>query len=222
MLSRVMLALLCLACALTARAEGIALGAHAGLMGAGVDAFYRLNDNLVLHGVYNRIDVDFNDNFEDLDYDATIAFDNGQLGLDWYPFAGSFRLAFAYVANGNEITAHAIPRNGQFTFNGNSYPAILVDDARAHASYSGAGAYAGIGWGNPVSHGKGLGLTADIGVVYTGRTDVTMDITCSAITPAPQCAQIKSDADVERRKKEDDLADVPFWPLLQLGASYQF
>lgn len=221
MRSRFMLVFLCL-CTLQARAEGIALGVHAGLMGAGVDAFYRLNDVLVLHGIYNRTDTSFDDSFEDLDYDATLGFDNGQLGLDWYPFAGSFRVAFAYVANGNEIAAHAIPKDGQFTFNGNSYPAIFVDDAGASASYSGPGAYFGLGWGNPVSHGKGLGFTADIGVVYTGRTDINMNIDCAAITPAPQCAQIKSDAEVERRKKEDELADVPFWPLLQVGATYQF
>lgn len=205
-----------------AAADGMALGAHAGLMGTGVDAFYRLNDNVVLHGAYNRLDYSFSHTRDGQDYDATVNFNNGQLGVDWYPLAGNFRLAVAYVMNGNEVAAQAIPRDGFFTVNGNKYPSVFVDDVRGRISYSGSAAYAGLGWGNPVQAGRKLSFSVDAGVVYTGHTGISTSITCAAVTPAPQCAQLKSDAEAQRRRTEDDFNTVPFWPLLQLGLGYQF
>lgn len=36
------------------------------------------------------------------------------------------------------------------------------------------------------------------------------------------CAQMKDDVEADRKQLQDDLSDFPFWPLLQLGLSYQF
>lgn len=205
------------------QADGMGFGAHAGLMGPGVDAFYRINDKLVLHGAYNQFDYDYDTSEEDVDYEATYAFKNAQLGLDWYPFTGTFRLSAAYIANGNELDLHAVPK-GTYTINDQVYTAAEVGDLRAGIEYPGSAAYVGMGWGNPLREGKGLGVTFDIGAVYTGAVDVTMDVRCGAAAPqgSPQCTRLQSDAEAERKTLEDDLSDFPFWPLLQLGLSYQF
>src|SRR6218665_2899485 len=85
------------------QADGFGLGAHVGTNGPGIDAFYRLSEKLVLRADYNQYDLDIDRSEEDVEYDGTYAFKNAQLGVDYYPFAGGFRLSAAYVANGNEL-----------------------------------------------------------------------------------------------------------------------
>lgn len=201
------------------QADGIGLGAHVGLMGPGVDAFYRINDKLMLHGAYNQFDYDYDTSEDDVDYDATYAFKNAQLGLDWYPFAGAFRLSAAYVLNGNEIDMHAVPKGGTYSLNNTIYAGSEVADARANIDYADSAAYIGLGWGNPVFAGKGLGVTFDIGAVYVGEPDVSLTAVCGTTV---RCAQLQADAEVERRTLEDDLSDFPLWPLVQLGLTYNF
>lgn len=210
---------LLLALSAPTQAEGLGLGLHAGLMGAGVDGYYRLNDKLVARLSYNAIDYDYDAQEEDVDYEATYHFDNVQLGLDWYPGAGGFRVSSALVANGNELDMHAIPKGGAFDLNDTTYASAEVKDLRANVGYPSTAAYLGVGWGNPVGPGKGLGVTFDIGAFYTGKPEVTQQVTCGTTA---RCAQLQADAEADRRKLEDELSDFSFWPLVQLGLTYQF
>ncbi|HEX6591165.1 MAG TPA: hypothetical protein VF050_04130 [Moraxellaceae bacterium] len=203
-------------------ADGFGLGAHVGTNGPGLDAFYRISDRLVLRAGYNQYDLDVDRSEDDVEYDGTYAFKNAQLGLDFYPFAGGFRVSAAYVANGNELDLHAVPTGGTFSFNNVEYQGTEVKDAKANISYPGSAAYVGVGWGNPVREGKGFGATFDLGVVYVGSADVALNVECGAVVAPHTCAGLKADGEVERQQLEDDLADVPFWPVVQLGLSYNF
>jgi hypothetical protein len=208
-----------LALASAAQAEGIGLGVHAGLMGPGIDGFYRVNDKLVARGAYNSFDYDYDATEEDVEYEATYRFDNAQVGLDWYPFAGGFRLSAAYVLNGNELNLHAVPTGGSFDLNDVSYAGTEVADMRVTVDYPDSGAYVGLGWGNPVGEGKGFGVTFDVGAYYLGEPEVAQQLSCGTTT---RCAALQADAEADRRKLEDELSDFPFWPLVQFGLSYQF
>lgn len=202
-----------------AHADGLGLGLHAGLMGPGLDGFYRLNEKTVVRAAYNTYDYDYDATEEDVSYDATYSFDNAQVGLDWYPFAGGFRLSAAAVMNGNELAMHAVPTGGSFDLNDNSYAGTEVADLRVNVVYPSTGGYVGVGWGNPVREGKGFGVTFDIGAYYLGEPDVSQRLTCGVTA---QCAKIQADAEADRRKLEDELSDFPFWPQVQLGLTYQF
>lgn len=204
------------------QAEGIGLGVHAGLMGAGIDGYYRLSDKVVARGTYNSFEYDYDTTEEDVDFAATYTFDNAQLGVDWYPFAGGFRLSAAYVANGNELDMNAVPTGGTYTLNDVNYAASDVGSLRATVSYPDSAAYVGMGWGNPVGAGKGLGVTFDIGAYYLGEPEVAQTVTCGTSTSPAACTQIRADAEAERKQLEEDLSDFPFWPHIQVGLTYQF
>lgn len=211
-----------LALAPFAHAEGFGLGIHAGLMGPGLDGYYRISDKTVLRGAYNAFDYDYDATEEDVDYDATFSFDNAQLGVDYYPFAGGFRLSAAYVQNNNELDMRALPTGGTFDLNDTSYAASDVGSLHMQVGYPGSAAYLGLGWGNPVGAGKGLGVTFDIGAYYLGEPEVAVQLACGATASPATCAQLKDDAEADRKQLQDDLSDFPFWPLMQLGLSYQF
>lgn len=203
----------------TAHAEGLGIGVHAGLMGPGIDGYYRLSDKLVARAAYSAFDYDYDTQEEDVDYEATYSFDNAQLGLDWYPFAGGFRLSAAVVANSNELNLHAVPTGGSFDLNDTLYAGTEVSSLRATVSYPETAGYIGLGWGNPVGAGKGFGVTFDIGAFYLGEPEVAQAVTCGTTV---RCAQLQADAEADRKKLEDELSDFPFWPQVQLGLSYQF
>lgn len=211
-----------LICSCAVQAEGRALGLHAGLMGIGVDGYRRLNDTWVLHGAYNRWDYHYDTREEDIHYDATYGLDNLQLGLDWYPAAGRFRVSAALVANANELTLDAVARGPGYEINGEMYSAAEVGDLRGSVEPASTGAYVGVGWGNPLRREKGLGVVLDIGLVYAGSADVELKARCGALAGPSRCAELQADADAERRELEDSLGDVPFWPLVQIGLSYSF
>lgn len=207
-----------------AQADGFALGAHAGLLGGGFDGFYRLTDTLVLRGSYNQLGLKYSTSEDELDYDAKFKFDNALLGLDWYPFSGSFRLSAAYTMNKNNLTLTAKPNSsGTFELDGTTYLASELGNMRVKLDYPSSAPYLGFGWGNPVYAGKGLGMTFDIGVVMTGSADVGLNINCGpAIAGTPRCDQLKASAEAERKTVEDDIGDLKLWPLVQLGLTYQF
>jgi hypothetical protein len=204
-----------------AQADGIAVGVHGGLMGAGVDGYYRLSDKVVLRGSYNAFDYDYDTEEEDLDLEATYSFDNAALGVDWYPFAGGFRLSAAYVHNANELAMNAIPKGGTFDLNDNPVPysGSEVKSLKMQVSYPESGAYVGLGWGNPVRSEKGFGVTFDVGAFYLGEPEVAQQVECGVTA---RCGQLKDDAEADRKKIEDELSDFPFWPMIQLGFTYQF
>lgn len=219
MLKKSLVLLGAFALASTARAEGIGVGLHAGLMGPGIDGYYRLSEKTVLRAAYNVFDYDYDAKEENVDYDATYSFSNAHLGVDYYPWAGGFRLSAAYVQNNNELTLNAVPTGGNFDLNNTSYLGSEVAALNAKVSYPGSSAYVGLGWGNPVGSGKGLGVTFDVGAYYLGEPEVAQQVTCGTTI---RCAQLKADAEADRKKLEDELSDFPFWPLVQLGLSYQF
>ncbi len=219
---KILVLTLALAAAGTTQAEGFALGGHLGSMGPGFEGHLRLSDSMVLRGGYNRLDVSYNTSEDDLDFDGTVAFDNARIGLDFYPFQGTFRLSTAYVFNGNNVDLKAKPNaQGVFEINGNTYSTTEVQDIRVQLEYPDSALYAGLGWGNPVAPGKGLGVTVDVGVVFTDEADLKTRVNCGATTPG-RCDQLNADVATETDKIKDDLGDFKLWPLLQLGLTYQF
>lgn len=218
-MTRKTLALAVLALSSAAHADGIGIGLHAGLMGPGLDGYYRVSDKVVARAAYNTFDYDYDTQEEDVDYEATYSFDNAQVGVDWYPFAGGFRLSAALVANSNELNLNAVPTGGGFDLNDTPYAGTEVASLRATVSYPETAGYVGLGWGNPVGAGKGFGVTVDLGAYYLGEPEVTQQLACGTTV---RCAQLQADAEADRKKLEDELSDFPFWPLLQLGVSYQF
>lgn len=205
-----------------AQADGFALGTHAGLMGGGVAAYITLSERMVLQAAYNQLDVVYNTTSEDLELEGTFQFDNGRIGLDFYPFHGSFRLSTAVVINNNNMNLDGRPNAaGVFELNDNEYLNEEVENLNVQLSYPDQAFYVGLGWGNPVAADKGLGVTFDVGVVYTGAADVSSRVTCTSPLPG-RCQQMQDDLAVETETIKEDLGEFEFWPLVQLGLSYQF
>ena len=197
------------------------IGLRAGTLGGGVELAHAFTEKLGFRVSANGLNYSRSETRESVDYDARLKLQSGQLLLDWFPFSNNFRLSAGAMYNGNKFTLDGKPSpGGTFTINGTTYSSSDVGSLNGKVDFRKAAPYVGLGYGRPV--GKGLSLTADLGVLFQGSPRSTLSATCGAVTPAPTCAQIQSDVAAEQNKFNDDIAKYRFFPVLSIGLAYVF
>jgi hypothetical protein len=86
--------------------------------------------------------------------------------------------------------------------------------------------YIGIGGGNAVGEGKGLGFWWNLGVVFGGSPEVELNSNVSEETPEAIREEVEEAADnileEEEEELEDELEFINIYPVVSLGLSYQF
>ncbi|MEL6927184.1 MAG: hypothetical protein AAFO95_00950 [Cyanobacteria bacterium J06600_6] len=86
--------------------------------------------------------------------------------------------------------------------------------------------YLGIGGGNAVGSGKGLGFWWNLGVVFSGSPEVEISSNISDDVPESLRAEVEEAADRALESEEEDLEDeldfINIYPVVSLGFSYQF
>lgn len=200
-----------------AAAEGLGVGAHGGLMGAGLNAHVRLSDALTARASYSRFERNYHSHEREVNYDSALDLNSVQAGVDWYPVSSGLRFSTALVDNRNELQLQALPSAGFLVLNDKLYAEAEVGELRGTVSYPDTGLYLGMGWDEPVA--GGLSVIVDIGVYYLGEPEVSQRVGCGITA---RCAQLQADAGVERRRLEDDLARYAWWPQVQVGMAYRF
>jgi hypothetical protein len=90
----------------------------------------------------------------------------------------------------------------------------------------GVAPYLGIGGGNAVKPGKGVGFWWDLGVVFSGSPNAEVTSNFSTDIPAELRDEVVAAADEALKDEEKDLNEaldiMGIYPVLSLGLSYQF
>jgi hypothetical protein len=81
----------------------------------------------------------------------------------------------------------------------------MIANQHGTVSYSKVAPCLGIGGGNPVVSKKGLAFTWDAGVIFTGSPRVDLAASCGVSISASTCADVQSNAAVEKQKLEGDV-----------------
>jgi len=174
---------LTLAAAHNANADEIYL--KGGLFGVGGGYSYSLNDNFGVRAEYTNFSKDFKDESSgDFDFDASFKSKHKSVYVDYFPFAGSFRLTAGLSKRnfGADVKGSADTQNGITIGNRhlnaaeiNQYKTALNlgDDfvASGDVSWKKTAPYFGFGFGH--GSGKGLGFVFDFGV-YLGKPTVNL------------------------------------------------
>jgi hypothetical protein len=149
---------------------------------------------------------------EGLTYTGDLKTSRGGAFLDWYPFAGSFRLVGGLTSNDYKIVLNGSGSTG--TINGK--PVNLTGETfKVTVKYKPTTPYLGLGWGHQPG-ATGLGFFFDVGVQF-GQFSTSAETTVvgkSGITQA--------DVDTEVNKVKDDVAKVTALPSVALGLTYRF
>jgi hypothetical protein len=187
----------------------------------------------------NNYGRDINVNETEYDYKGNLNLFNISTLVDYQPFKNvGIRLSSGLVFGNNNIkgTADVSERVanelGEVTIGGQR---IDIRDLNIENLASidtdieineGVAPYLGIGGGNAVKPGKGVGFWWDLGVVFSGSPNAEVTSNFSTDIPAELRDEVVAAADEALKDEEKDLNEaldiMGIYPVLSLGLSYQF
>lgn len=197
--------------------SGWGLGGSVSTLGVGFDVTIRLSDNFNARTAYRRADVSADFTNGDFRYEVEMDSKATLLALDWHPFASGFRVSGGAFLGGFDFTGISRCRQAFCRVGNGDYAGVIVGDVTLEAETGSRNPYIGIGYGNAAKT-KGLGFSADLGMMFTTNQKVNLTssnegTTCSPITP---CGQ---DVAAEEKRLEDEFEMYPF---IGVGMTYTF
>jgi hypothetical protein len=199
---------------------GLGVTARVGTLGIGADVTKSFTSQIDGRLGFNFGNVGFNRTDSGINYDSTLNLSSFHLFGDYYPFGGAgFRVTGGLVAQSNKFSVTSKPAaNGSYTINSTQYSANDVGSLTGDFKYANSIApYLGIGFGKPAN--EGFGFNADLGVMFTGAPQVTLNASNPTFNNDPTT---RSQIDAQVRQTENDLKGFNVYPVLSVGVSYGF
>ena len=219
--------------------SGWAIAPDVSTLGLGGSIVRKITPNFNARVGVNAFGVGIDVTETDFDYEGDLNLFNVSTLIDIHPFKNSgFRLTSGIVIGNNNIEGTADVSEavadglGDVEVGGQTVDIrdlnienLATIDADIELN-EGVAPYVGIGGGNAVGGGKGLGFWWNLGVVFSGSPNVDVSSNISADVPAELRQEVQEAADQELENEEEDLEDeldfLRIYPVVSLGLSYQF
>ena len=162
----------------------------------------------------------------------------GHASVDWFPFAGRFRLSPTVVfANNNRLNATVlVPSGSTITLDGTDYISSFTDPLHGAAVIAFRRVSPGftLGFGNIIPRQKKshFSVPVELGFFYAGQPYLAVTFTGSACDPtqppAIGCQSVNQDADFQHdlaafiARNNNNLSYASFFPIFSLGVGYAF
>ena len=204
-----------------ASADDLALTVQGGTTGLGAGLAYQLSEQLNVRGSYNGFEYNHDETVDELEYDLDLELSTAELLLDWHPFSSGFRLTGGIVYNGTDLTGDARPSGtGTVEFGGQTFLVQDIGSVDADVDFASVAPYLGIGYGQPF--GQRLSFSADLGVMYQGSPEASLQVRPGpGVDPVTQ-ARLEQAAAEQERELEDELDPLRFYPVARIGLAYVF
>jgi hypothetical protein len=192
----------------------LSLSLDAGTMGAGGELRWRFLDHFGIRGGGDYFQYTYHGDIESAKYEAKFRLQSEVVTLDWYPWKNrSFYVSVGALFNQNRLTGTSDSfqkvniGGGSYTLNPGDYLQLKVEQEPINP-------YLSIG-GNffYFDHAHHWSLGGELGVVYSGSPNVTLD--SNAGIPL-------ANLEKERKNIEDKAKDFQLWPVLKLALTYSF
>lgn len=175
--------------------------------GLGIGYATSIKDDWAARGQFNSFKMAFSGDVGDFGANSKLTADINlqtiQLLADWYPTATGFRVSGGVVVNNNKVT---ITGTGKV----NNKDATVNGELKMSDSLS---PYLGLGYSTRPKDAKGLGFTADLGVLFQ-NPKVSLTANGTGLTQA--------DIDTQLKTMQDAADKLKIFPVLGLGVSYAF
>jgi len=221
-----------------AYAENIGVSAKAGTLGLGLEADYKINEDFNIRFQANA--YNYEDDFEEdgIDYDGEIDLSAAGIILDWRPFQSTFRISAGLYNNGNKLVGKATDIGNEiYDIGDEEYRSVIGDPLVIDANIElgkGTAGYLGVGWGN--AEPSGWMFSFELGVLFTGKPDVSIDARGSAVvlvngieqqfsvsdSSNPLVQELNENIRIEESNLEDDISDFEMYPVITFGIGYRF
>ncbi|MEM8719825.1 MAG: hypothetical protein AAGE84_11015 [Cyanobacteria bacterium P01_G01_bin.39] len=214
--------------------SGWAIVPEASTLGLGGQVVRKITPNFNARVGVNGFGLGIDIEETDVDYEGDLSLFNVSTIIDVHPFKKSgFRVSGGLIFGDNSFDGSAdISDEVAAEIEGESFSLeelnidqLATVDADIDLNNSVA-PYLGIGGGNAVGEGKGLGFWWNLGVVLGGSPDV--EITSNIADEVPDAVREEAEAAADRvledeeEELEDELDFINIYPVVSLGFSYQF
>ncbi len=210
----------------------VAIGIHAGSLGAGLETATPLSRSLNLRTGANFIDWKYAFNIDGINYATNINFRNGQASIDWFPFHGGFHISpgVLYFRNGLSGTA-AVPPGQLFTLSNTAYINSVDDPVGGTASVTYAHHFAPalmFGMSNIIPrNGRHFSMPLEFGAAYTQSPVMNVILAGTACT-VQGCFNAGTDPGTQANLKQEisdinqTVKKVTVFPIVSLGFAVRF
>lgn len=208
-----LVAALALPAAATAQV-GFGVGVKAGSIGVGAEAAVALGQSLAIRGGGALFPVDFDGTFSDIEFAVDLPDTYMNVGVDFYPTAGGFRLSggMLFKPDNPEL-------RGTFTQNqeigGREYTPEQIGTLVGVIDSGKSAPFAAIGFGRHTS--SGIGFFLDLGAAFLSEPTLSLTQEGGNLNSFEQ-AEFDQRLEDERQSMEEDLGGyLKIYPILQLG-----
>ena len=206
--------------------SGWAITPEIGTLGLGASVTRSITPNFNARVGINAFSLARDITETDVTYKADLDLSNISTLVDYHPAKNSgFRLTGGLVFQDNNLKGKGRPTAGTIKVGEDTYTVNVLESVDAKVGFPNSVApYLGIGWGNAVQRGKGLGFSFNLGVMFTGspKVDVTPNFGADVDLIPGTREQINTSIDKEKNNLENDLDWLKIYPVVSLGISYQF
>jgi len=198
----------------------VAIGAEIGTAGYGPVAVITANKYLTASVGYTWLDFEDTYDSDDASYDGKLKFSNIQARLNWHPFAGNFHLSAGAFISDNTVDIVGRPKaDSTYEFGGNVYTAAEVGTVAGRMNIvDDTVPFVGLGWTKTPAK-SGFGFFFEVGVLFIDAPQATLTSRGGTLSNDPE---LKAALAREVDDINDDLKDLEFYPVVQLGLIYRF
>ena len=199
---------------IAAAQSGIGVAAKAGSIGVGLEAALGLGSSFALRGGAALMPASFDRTYSDIEYDFELPDSYMNIGLDFYPGGGPFRVSGGVLIKPDEPTIR-----GSFTepqdIGGRSYTPEQIGSIVGEIDSGNTAPFVTVGLGRHTT--TGFGLFLDVGLAFLKDPTLSIRQEGGSLTAA-QRAEFNQRLEAERQDIEDELGGwQKFYPIVQAG-----
>jgi hypothetical protein len=194
--------------------SGIGVAGKVGTIGVGVEGALGLGSSLAVRGGAALVPINLDRTYSDIEFELDLPETYMNLGLDFYPGGGGFRISGGLLFKPDDPTL-----TGTFTepqnIGGRDYTPQEIGSLIGEIDSAKTAPFVLIGFGRHTS--TGLGFFTDIGVAFLENPTLSIRQEGGSLSGAQQ-AEFNNRLEQERQDIEDDLGNwLEFYPIVQIG-----
>lgn len=199
----------------------VAVGLVGSTLGLGGDVALGFGKHVVVRGSQHAGSIGATRSLSAQPYDLFAKADNRALMLDLHPFGGGIYVSAGKVINKSTIVLTGTPTGGNYTFNGQSYPADSVGSIIGAMALPEHSMFYGLGWDHTFGNKWPASLTSRVGVLRQGQVKLSLSATGPyGQASNPSYATFQAQLEAERVKQEQAASEQSFvknMPVVELG-----
>ncbi|MEM6413435.1 MAG: hypothetical protein AAF720_02125 [Pseudomonadota bacterium] len=195
-----------------------AVGVYGGTLGIGGDVQARATDWLVFRAGGHVFDLNIDEEYDDIDYDANVNLSNAFLTADFHPFENGFLLSTGLIIGPKTISLSATPTE-TIQIGDEEFTPAEVGTLTGEVSARGAAPFLGLGFDNAVTRGSRVGISFLLGVGFTGAPEAEL-LAEGGILENDE--DFLTQLEIEVENLEDDVDNFRFFPVARLGITVGF